>query len=247
MVHKLNVRQTSHMTCQACSLNNHCLSQALKTEDIDEFDKLIKRRRYLEKGEHLFLAGTPFHSLYAVRSGTLKTYTTHKDDELITDFYFPSELLDLSGFDTETYPISAQAIETTMICEIPFSRLKKLSDHHPELCYQLMRIMCRKIRKNQQMKLLLSRKNSDERVATFLTDLVSRFHGKSFSSQSFRLSMSRNDIGNYLGLTVETVSRVFTRLQKNGLINANGKTIKIINAVKLHSLAVEHEDSASNQ
>lgn len=247
MVHKLNVQPMTHVTCKACSLHKLCLSRALKTEDIDEFDKIIKHRRSLEKGEHLFLEGTPFRSLYAVRSGTLKAYTTHEDDELITDFYFPSELVGLSGFDAEVYPISAQAIETTMICEIPFNRLEKLSDEHPELRRQLMRIMCRKIRKDQQMKLLVSRKNADERVATFLTNQISRFHQKSVSSPSFRLSMSRNEIGNYLGLAVETVSRVFTRLQKDGLINANGKTIKIINAVKLFALAVEHKNIASNQ
>ncbi|OQX34227.1 MAG: transcriptional regulator FNR [Oceanospirillales bacterium LUC14_002_19_P2] len=252
MVSKLNVRQVTHVACRDCSLSQLCLPLALKIEDIDELDRIIKRGRPLKKGEHLFLEGDPFHSVYAVRSGALKTYTaTNEGEEQITGFYLPSELVGLSGLDTEAYPVSAQAIETTMVCEIPFDRLEKLSDDYPELRRQLMRVMCRKIREDQQMKLLLSKKNADERIATFLINLASRFRRRGFSSQSFRLSMSRNEMGNYLGLAVETVSRVFTRFQKNSLINANGKEIEITNAMELCALAggklVEHQDIVNIQ
>ena len=137
----------------------------------------------------------------------------------------------------EVYPVSAQAMETTMICEIPFEQLEMLSDDFPELRRHLMRLMSKKIREDQQMMMLLSKKNADERIATFLINLASRFRRRGFSSQSFRLSMSRNEMGNYLGLAVETVSRVFTRFQKNGLISAVGKEIEIRDAVQLCSLA----------
>ena len=238
MVSKLNVRQMAHVTCSDCSLSHLCLPQALKIEDIDALDQIIKRGRPLQKGEHLFLEGDSFHSVYAVRSGALKVYTaTTEGEEQITEFYLPSELVGLSGLDTEIYPVSSQAIETTMVCEIPFDRLERLSDDYPELRHQLMRVMCRKISEDQQMKLLLSKKNADERIATFLVNLACRFRRRGFSSQSFRLSMSRNEMGNYLGLAVETVSRVFTRFQRSGLINAHGKEIEITNTMELCALA----------
>jgi CRP/FNR family transcriptional regulator len=127
--------------------------------------------------------------------------------------------------DTEAYPVSAQALETTSVCEIPFERLDELALQLPQLRRQLMRVMSREIRDDQQMMLLLSKKTADERIATFLVNLSARFRARGFSANQFRLSMSRNEIGNYLGLAVETVSRVFTRFQQNGLIAAEGKEV----------------------
>lgn len=238
MMSKLNVRQMAHVSCTTCSLSHLCLPLALKIKGIDELDKIIHRRCPLQKGDHLFLEGDPFHSVYVVRSGTLKTYiTTNEGEEQITSFYLPSELVGLSALYTATYPVSTQAIETTTVCEIPFDRLEKLSDDYPSLRHQMMRILCRKIRADQQMKLLLSKKSADERIATFLINLANRFHRRGLSPQSFRLPMSRNEIGNYLGLVVETVSRVFTRFQKKGLIHANGKEVEIINSMELFALS----------
>ncbi len=134
--------------------------------------------------------------------------------------------------DTETYPVSAQALETTSVCEIPFERLDELSEQLPQLRRQLMRLMSREIRDDQQMMLLLSKKTADERIATFLVNLSARFRARGFSAQQFRLAMSRNEIGNYLGLAVETVSRVFTRFQQNGLISAEGKEVHILDSIR---------------
>lgn len=134
--------------------------------------------------------------------------------------------------DTETYPVSAQALETTSVCEIPFERLDELSEQLPQLRRQLMRLMSREIRDDQQMMLLLSKKTADERIATFLVNLSARFRARGFSAQQFRLAMSRNEIGNYLGLAVETVSRVFTRFQQNGLISAEGKEVHILDSIE---------------
>ncbi|WP_422133212.1 fumarate/nitrate reduction transcriptional regulator Fnr [Endozoicomonas sp. ALD040] len=238
MTSKPNVRQPGHVACRDCSLSSLCLPLALNLQDIDQLDRIIKRSRPLKKGEHLFLEGDRFTSVFAVRSGALKTYTaTNEGEEQITSFYLPSEILGLSGLDTDVYPVSAQAMETTMICEIPFDQLETLSDRFPELRRHMMRLMSKKIREDQQMMMLLSKKNADERIATFLINLASRFRRRGFSSQSFRLSMSRNEMGNYLGLAVETVSRVFTRFQKNDLIFAVGKEIEIRDPIQLCSLA----------
>ncbi|WP_426416831.1 fumarate/nitrate reduction transcriptional regulator Fnr [Aestuariirhabdus sp. LZHN29] len=238
MSSKLNVKTVNSVACKECSLSSLCLPIALAIDEIDQLDDIIKRGRPLKKGEHLFLEGDPFTSIYAVRSGALKTYTsTNEGEEQITGFQLPSEILGLSGMDGDTYPVSSQAMETTMICEIPFEKLDELSDKLPKLQKQLMLLMSRRIRDDQQMMLLLSKKNADERIATFLVNLSARFRRRGYSSHAFRLSMSRNEMGNYLGLAVETVSRVFTRFQRSGLIEANGKDINITDAERLCALA----------
>ncbi len=238
MSSKINIKHVNHVDCKECSLSSLCLPIALHIEEIDQLDAIIKRGRPLKKGEHLFIEGDPFNSLYAVRSGALKTYTsTNEGEEQITGFQLPSEILGLSGMDGETYPVSSQAMETTMVCEIPFEKLDELSEKLPKLKKQLMLLMSRRIRDDQQMMLLLSKKNADERIATFLVNLSARFRRRGYSPNAFRLAMSRNEMGNYLGLAVETVSRVFTRFQRSGLLEANGKDIKILDPENLCALA----------
>ncbi|UTW07708.1 fumarate/nitrate reduction transcriptional regulator Fnr [Pseudomonas benzenivorans] len=230
--------------CKDCSLAPLCLPLSLNLEDLDALDEIVKRGRPLKKGEYLFRQGDTFGSLFAVRSGALKTFSlSDGGTEQITGFHLPSELVGLSGMDTERYPVSAQALETTSICEIPFERLDELAAQLPQLRRQLMRIMSREIREDQHMMLLLSKKTADERIASFLVNLSARFSARGFSAQQFRLAMSRNEIGNYLGLAVETVSRVFTRFQRNKLLEAEGKEVHILDSVELCALAGGHLDS----
>lgn len=238
MSENTSVRSVHQAHCRDCSLSTLCLPLSLNMEDLDLLDDIVKRGRPLKKGEYLFRQGDTFASVFAVRSGSLKTYSVSDcGEEQITGFHLPSEFVGLSGMDTELYPTSAIALETTSICEIPFERLDELSATLPQLRRQLMRIMSREIRDDQQMMMLLSKKTADERIATFLVNLSARFSARGFSATQFRLAMSRNEIGNYLGLAVETVSRVFTRFQQAGLIEAEGKEIKITNNEELCQLA----------
>ncbi|EZH82825.1 transcriptional regulator [Ectopseudomonas composti] len=233
---KLHKQHQAH--CKDCSLAALCLPISLNMEDMDALDDIVKRGRPLKKGEFLFRQGDTFGSVFAVRSGALKTFSLSDDgEEQITGFHLPSELVGLSGVDGERYPVSAQALETTSVCEIPFERLDDLALQLPQLRRQLMRIMSREIRDDQQMMLLLSKKTADERIATFLVNLSARFRARGFSANQFRLSMSRNEIGNYLGLAVETVSRVFTRFQQNKLLEAEGKEVHILDPIELCALA----------
>ncbi|CAN7552204.1 fumarate/nitrate reduction transcriptional regulator Fnr [Pseudomonas sp. LjRoot71] len=233
---KLHTPHQAH--CKDCSLASLCLPLSLNLEDMDALDEIVKRGRPLKKGEFLFRQGDAFNSVFAVRSGALKTFSlSDSGDEQITGFHLPSELVGLSGMDSESYPVSAMALETTSVCEIPFERLDELSVQLPQLRRQLMRIMSREIRDDQQMMLLLSKKTADERIATFLVNLSARFRARGFSANQFRLSMSRNEIGNYLGLAVETVSRVFTRFQQNSLLEAEGKEVHILDPIELCALA----------
>ncbi len=233
-----SARNPHQAHCKDCSLATLCLPLSLDMQDLDALDDIVKRGRPLKKGEFIFRQGDEFSSVYAVRSGTLKTFSISGcGEEQITGFHLPSEFVGLSGMDTELYPVSAIALETTSICEIPFERLDELSATLPQLRRQLMRIMSREIRDDQQMMRLLSKKTADERIATFLVNLSARFRARGYSPQQFRLAMSRNEIGNYLGLAVETVSRVFTRFQQNELLVAEGKEINLINLIDLCALA----------
>ena len=238
MAEVISVRSTHQAHCKDCSLAALCLPLSLDLNDLNSLDAIVKRGRPLKKGEYLFRQGDTFNSVYAVRSGSLKTFSiTDGGEEQITGFHLPSEFVGLSAMDTEQYPISAIALETTSICEIPFERLDELSVNLPQLRRQLMRIMSREIRDEQQMLLLLSKKNAEEGIATFLVQLSARFRARGYSPYHFRLAMSLNEIGNYLGLAVETVSRIFTRFQQNELLKAEGKEIHLLNLLDLCALA----------
>ncbi|WP_432473915.1 fumarate/nitrate reduction transcriptional regulator Fnr [Amphritea sp. HPY] len=235
---KLHSLQQGH--CNTCSLSSLCLPVSLNMTEMDRLDDIIDKSRPLKKGDHLFHQGEPFSTVYALRAGTIKTYTlTNEGEEQITGFYFPGELVGMSGFDNEEYPVSAKILETTTVCEIPFERLDELSGQLPELRRQILRTMSKEIRDDQQMMLLLSKKNAEQRVATFLVKLSSRFKARGYSAVNFRLSMSRNEIGNYLGLAVETVSRIFTRFQKMDLISVDGKEIELTDLEEIYNLSGE--------
>lgn len=224
--------------CSTCSLSSLCLPISLNNEDMDALDEVIKRGRPIQKGEMLFKQGDKFHAVYAIRTGAVKSFTVAPSgEEQITGFHLASELVGLSGYSEDVYPLSAKVLETTTVCELPLDRLDQLCDDLPGLRKQIMRNMSGEIRQDQQMMLQLSKRSADERLAYFLLDLSQRFERRGFSAKSFRLSMSRVDISNYLGLAVETVSRIFTRFQKQELIATEGKEISILNMDELNALA----------
>jgi len=224
--------------CGTCSLSSLCLPIALQATDLDSLDEVIKRGRPIQKGEMLFKQGDDFNAVFAIRTGAVKSFTVARSgEEQITGFHLASELVGLSGYAEDVYPLSAKALETTTVCELPLDKLEVLCDEIPGLRKQIMRNMSGEIRQDQQMMLQLSKKSADERLAYFLLELSSRFERRGFSAKAFRLAMSRVDISNYLGLAVETVSRIFTRFQKNDLIATEGKEITLLNLDKLNNLA----------
>jgi len=229
---------TSHVTCTDCSLNPICLPIAVRDDELNELDSIIKRSRPLRRGEHLFRPGDTFESVYAVRSGAFKTYTlTEEGEEQVTGFYLPGEILGMDGLSTNQHSNAAKALESAAICEIPFSKLEALSSRIPTLQRHFFQLMSREIQADQQLMLLLTKKPADERVAALLLNLSSRYTRRGLSANRFRLPMSRNDIGNYLGLAVETVSRIFTRLQQSGVLTVDGKEIAVTNRQALCDMA----------
>jgi len=236
-------------TCQSCTLRSLCLPLALTNKDLDQLDSIIARGRPFKKGDLLFRQGEAFGSLFALRSGCVKTYSvTDNGEEQITGFYLPGELIGLSGIDTDIYPVNAVAIETTTVCEIPYPKFDLLTDEIPELKRQLISTLSKTIRRDMQMMLLLSQKDAEARVANFLLDLSSRIQRRGYAADFIYLGMCRNEIANYLGLAVETVSRIFSRLQKAGVIKVNGRAIEILNEAELSNAAgsclfTEHKGS----
>ncbi|AEY01803.1 fumarate/nitrate reduction transcriptional regulator [Oceanimonas sp. GK1] len=228
--------------CQDCSISQLCIPLGLNSDELDELDNIIERKKPIQKGQELFKAGEELKSLYAIRAGTVKSYTiTEQGDEQITAFHLAGDLVGFDAISSGSHPSFAQALETAMVCEIPYEVLDELSGKMPRLRQQIMRLMSSEINGDQQMILLLSKKTAEERLAAFLYGLSSRFAKRGFSPREFRLSMTRGDIGNYLGLTVETVSRLLGRFQKNDLIAVDGKYIHILKLPELAALAGANE------
>lgn len=229
----------SHIHCQSCSISELCLPFSLNDQELDTLDNIIDRKRPIRKTEKIFSDGEHLNSLFAIRSGTFKTYTIDANgEEQITGFHLPGDLLGFDAIASTEHQSFAQALETAMVCEIPYDTLDQLSDSMPALKRQVLRLMSNEILSDQNMLSLLNRKNAEQRLATFIATLSIRFKERGLSSTEFRLTMTRGDIGNYIGLTVETISRLLNRFHKEGLIEVNGKLITILDLDKLNETAL---------
>lgn len=227
-----------HIHCQNCSISELCLPFSLNDQELETLDQIIDRKRPIHKGEQLFADGESMKSLYAIRSGTFKTFTVNESgEEQITGFHLPGDLLGFDAIAESEHPSFAKALETSMICEIPYNTLDSLSNAMPKLKKQMLRMMSSEIKTDQEMLTLLNRKNAEQRLATFLATLSTRYKARGLSSTEFRLTMTRSDIGNYIGLTVETISRLLNRFHKNDLIKVEGKLITILDLEKLRECA----------
>ncbi len=232
-------KANNHIHCQNCSISELCLPFSLNEQELDTLDNIIDRKKPIRKNEKIFSAGEQLHSLFAIRSGTFKTYTIDANgEEQITGFHLAGELMGFDAISNAEHQSFAQALETSMVCEIPYDTMDQLSDSMPALKKQVLRLMSNEIRNDQNMLSLLNRKNAEQRLATFIASLSSRYKALGLSSKEFRLTMTRGDIGNYIGLTVETISRLLNRFHKSGLIEVNGKLITILDSEKLNTTAL---------
>ena len=228
----------SGMSCTQCRLGKICLPVALDSNDIVKLDEIVKRGKVLQKGEHVYRARDPFHAVFAIRSGYVKTYRITDDgEEQITGFYFPGEVFGMDGLNKHHYTNAAKTLESTAICEIPFARFQELTSELPSLQMHFFQLMSQEITSDQQLITMLSKKTAEQRIATLLLTISARNAHRSLSATSFRLAMSRTDIGNYLGLTVETVSRTLSRFGKQGLLQIEQKDIHIQDLEALRKLA----------
>jgi len=236
-----STRRCAHslqVSCGNCRLSSLCLPISLHLDDLDQLERIIQRGRPLHKGETLYRARASFQSLYAIRSGAIKASTLNeRGEEQITGFYFPGELVGLDGLADNIYTNSAEALETASVCEIPFHRIEELSTRIPSLQRHLFQLFSREITHEQQLLAMLNKSRAEERVAALLMNLSLRHQRCHLSASQFRLPMSRSDMGNFLGLTIETISRVFRRLQQGNILAVDNKEVKILDMSRLQALA----------
>ena len=227
--------------CSNCNLRELCLPFGLSLEELERLDDLVSTRRRVKRGDHLYRAGAPFDAIYAIRSGFFKTDVLLEDGrDQVTGFQMAGELLGLDGISTEHHTCNAIALEDSEICAIPFSRLESLSREIHNLQHHFHKVMSREIVRDHGVMMLLGTMRAEERLAAFLLNLSQRFTARGFSHAEFYLRMTREEIGSYLGLKLETVSRAFSKFQEEGYIAVQQKHIRILNVTGLKALMSNH-------
>ena len=228
----------SPVTCKDCGIYGLCREVNGPDVDLRLLETIVRNRRLFKRGELLYRIGEPLRAIYAIRCGSVKTYVLTNDGRVqITGFHVTGELLGLGAIAANHYTSEARVLETTMVCEVPIDVLEAYSEELPSIRYQMLKIMSQEILDNQELMLLLGKKNADERLATFLLSFSRRFQKRSYSPTKFNLSMSRSDIGNYLGMAEETVCRVFTRFQDEGLLTTERRQVQLLDLDRLHTIA----------
>ncbi len=197
------------VSCQNCSLSDLCLPHGMDHQEFELLDNIVDRHRPLQPGQHLFRPGDKSHALFAVRSGALNSYCITEDgEEQVLGFTLPGELTGMDGLGGGSYASASVVLETSSICEMPYDQLEGLCHTLPSLHKQMMGLLSREITSDQHMLMLLGKRTAEERLASFLLSLSMRYRSRGLSATEFNLPMSRQDIGNYLGLAIETVSRL---------------------------------------
>jgi len=216
------------VVCSSCCLQNVCLPCNLADEELDRFDRIATARRRVARGATLYHGGDRFDALYAVRSGSFKTVgVSRHGDEKITGFHLPGEILGLDAISGGRHGYNAVALEDSEVCAIPFAQLEQMALSVPALQRQLLRVLSGDISRDQGLMLLLGGMSAEQRLAAFLLSLSRRYRRLGFAADRFVLRMTREEIGNYLGLTVETVSRLFSRFQREGLIAVRQRDVEL--------------------
>ena len=221
-------------SCATCSLRELCLPIGLNDHEVHVLGEVVSHKRKIQRGGYLHRTGSKFQSLFAIRSGFLKTCVLEEDGrQQVTGFHMTGELLGLDAISTEIHTCDAIALEDSEVCEIPFAKLEEISRAIPSLMHHFHKIMSREIVRDHGVMLLLGSMKAEERLATFLLNLSRRFLMRGYSEFEFNLRMTREEIGSYLGLKLETVSRAFSKLQDENIITVDNKRIQINDIAKL--------------
>ena len=225
------------LACSSCNLRELCLPVGMSRDQLIMLDQLVAKRRRVVRGDNLFRSGDPFQALYAVHTGFFKTSVASEDGrDQVTGFQMAGELLGLDGIGTDQHTCDAVALEDSQLCVIPFHDLETLSRQVSDLQHQFHRIMSREIVRDHGVMLLLGSMRAEERLAAFLLNLTQRLKTRGFSPSSLVLRMTREEIGSYLGLKLETVSRTFSKFQDDGLLEVKQRQIRVLDAAGLQTL-----------
>jgi len=236
-VQPASAQRKFEVTCSSCNMREMCLPAGLCPEDMQRIEGLVYARRRVKRGEALFNAGDTFGSIYAIRSGFFKTSVIDGEGrEQVTGFCMGGELLGMDGLGAGRYNGTAVALEDSEACVLPFALVEELSRDIRPLQRQLHSVLAREIVRDHGVMMLLGSMRAEERLATFLLNLSKRFVRRGYSSSEFHLRMTREEIGSYLGLKLETVSRLFSSFQKDRLIEVQQKHVRIIDIPGLQAI-----------
>jgi CRP/FNR family transcriptional regulator len=225
------------VTCSSCNLREVCLPGGLCIEDLERVQGVVYARRRIKRGETLINAGDEFKAIYAIRSGFFKTSIADGEGrEQVTGFSMGGELLGLDAIGTGRHGGNAIALEDSEVCVMPFSLIEDTAREMPALQRHLHAVLSREIVRDHGVMLLLGSMRAEQRLAAFLSNLSKRFQKRGYSSSDFHLRMTREDIGSFLGLKLETVSRLFSQFQKDGLIEVEQKHVRILDIAAVERL-----------
>jgi CRP/FNR family transcriptional regulator len=227
--------------CSQCNLFELCLPVGISDSDIVRIDELVASQRKVKRQQPLYRTGDPFEAIYAIRAGSFKSDVLLEDGrEQVTGFQMTGEILGLDGIDTGAHSCNAIALEDSEVCVISYPKLEELARVVEGLLHQFHKVMSREIVGDHRVMMLLGSMRAEERLAAFLLNLSQRFTARGFSPTEFHLRMTREEIGSYLGLKLETVSRAFSHFQEDGLIAVQQKHIRILNGDGLKKL-LQHQ------
>ena len=230
--------QAVKVACSNCNLRELCMPLGLNTDELRRIDELVTTRRKIKRGTALFHDGDKFSSLYAIRTGFFKTCVAAEDGrDQVTGFQMAGEIVGLDGIVNDHHTCNAVALEDAEVCVMPFERLEELSREVNVMQRHLHKIMSREIVRENGVMLLLGSMRAEERLAAFLLNLTQRLHTRGFSASELVLRMTREEIGSYLGLKLETVSRTFSKFAEDGIIEVKQRHIRILDADALKTIA----------
>jgi CRP/FNR family transcriptional regulator len=214
-----------------------CLSAGLDPDATSQFERLLTRRARLRKGDVLFRVGAEFHALYAIRAGSCKTVLLASDGhDQVAGFHMAGEIIGMDGVGTDNHECQATALEDTDVCPLPSDQVENLARRSDRFRHNLHRLLSREGVRAQTLMIVLGTMRAEQRLAVFLLDLSQRYRARGYSPCEFVLRMTREEIGSYLGLKLETVSRLFSRFQRDGLLQVQGRTVKLLDPVAVRQL-----------
>ncbi|MEE9446134.1 MAG: fumarate/nitrate reduction transcriptional regulator Fnr [Cocleimonas sp.] len=249
MQHKPHSFNQNPVSCDSCSLINVCLPSGLSSKELEQLETAIDKTVKIKKKETVFNANDKIEGIYAVKSGSIKTSISNQDgQEQVLEFHLPGDMLGFDAFNTGTHTCHATALEDTFLCKIPIDTFDNLCEHLPGLRRELRHQVGKEIAHNQSLLLSLGQQQTDERFATFLLTMSEHYQSRGFSSKEFVIPMSRQDLSNYLGMAVETLSRIISRMTESGIIKIDRRMVVISDSEKLHRLAHSYcQNSSTNK
>ena len=228
---------TRTKACSECAHHQACVLSGMDAKDFERAPSSARTHRVLQRGDQLFEAGETMDTLFVLRSGCVKTWTlTEEGEEQIVRFHLSGEILGMNAIGSGSHSCTATALDTASVCPLPYEWLQHLADRVPEINHRLYRVMSNELSFEHRMLSLFGNRSAPRRVALFLIHLSESLQDRGFSSHEFNLSMARREIANYLGLSVETVSRTFSNFHNSGLLEVDGRQIRVQNLPGLMAL-----------